>query len=199
MTCRKTESLLPDYLGRELEPGAAVEVREHLASCARCRAESASLQKMLALAASEEIPPMPLSGEVFLQNVRRRIRQSLDARRRREPKPWVRLAPFFAALAVILIAAGIFVHSRQSSVRGKSATWAGEGNLVAVLAEPENSDFLDLAGGESELVRDIDPQAIAAIQSELTDDADVDELVEELTLSQQEELVRELARMYGGS
>ncbi len=67
-----------------------------------------------------------------------------------------------------------------------------------MLAEPENPDLLDLAGTESELIRDLDTSSVTTIQSELTDNADVDELVEELTAGQQDQLVMELTRLYRG-
>lgn len=104
--------------------------------------------------------------------------------------PLVRLAPLVAAAAVLVVV-GVSVLVHRSRARAES-------DYAATLAEPESPDLLDLAGSESELVQNLDTGTVAAMQSELTDDADVDELVEELTPRQQEELVIDLTRLYGG-
>jgi anti-sigma factor RsiW len=169
------------------------DVRDHLAGCPHCSAELASLQELLALAALDETPAMPLSEDEFLQGVRRRASQSAI----RSPQSAVRtshfavrLVPFLAAAAV-LVAVGVFMLAHRSRARTES-------DYASVLAEPESPDLLDLAGSESELIRDLDSGSVVAIQSELTDNADVDELVEELTPRQQDQLVMELTRLYGG-
>ena len=170
------------------------DVREHLAGCPHCSAELAALQRLLALAALDTVPAMPVSENEFLRGVRRRTRaQGTNG----EPQTTsyrlrlVRLVPLLAA-AGVLVAVGVFIVAHRARVRTES-------DYAAVLAEPDSPDLLDLAGSESELIRDLDTSSLAAIEFELTDNAEVDELVEELTPRQQGQLVMELTRLYGGS
>ena len=205
MKCRRVELHLPDYLGRQLPLPVMAEIRDHLAGCPHCSAELASLQKLFALAALDETPAMLMCEDEFLRGVRRQISQSAVRSPRwpvfampggraqfkvRSPYFAVRLVPFLAA-ALVMVAVGVFLLAHRSQVRTES-------DYASVLAEPENPDLLDLAGSESELIQDLDSDSVAAIQSELADNADVDELVEELTPGQQEQLVMELTRLYGG-
>ncbi len=73
MTCRQIKSQLPDYLGRQLDLPVMADVRDHLAGCPHCSAELASLQKLLALAALDETPAMPISQDEFLRAIRRKL------------------------------------------------------------------------------------------------------------------------------
>jgi anti-sigma factor RsiW len=184
MNCRRTKVLLLECLEQRLPPASAAAVKGHLAACARCRSELESLQRTLALIAEDAVPPMPVREEVFLQNVRRRIRQPARSASR------LRLVPFFAAAAAIVIAAGIFLSSRHT---GQPA----EIDSIVTSTDFVTSDLIDQAGEESELVRELDAPSLASIESELTDNADLDDLVEDLTPNQQETLVKELTRLYG--
>jgi hypothetical protein len=196
MKCRQVESQLPDYLGRQLALSVMAEVRDHLAGCPHCSAELVSLQKLLALAALDATPAMPIGEDEFLRGVRRRISElRIESHKPQTTsyKPFVRLVPFLAAAAVLVVV-GVLVRSQKSEIRNQNTG----SDYASVLTEPENPDLLDLAGSESELIQDLDADSVAAIQSELADNADVDELVEELTPGQQEQLVMELTRLYGG-
>jgi hypothetical protein len=193
MTCRQIKLQLPDYLGRQLALPLMAEVRDHLAGCPHCSAELSSLQKLLALAALDETPAMPISQDEFLRAIRRKLQATSYKPQATGHKLFVRFAPFLAA-ALVLVVVGVLARSRELAVRSQNAGT----DYASVLAEPENPDLLDLAGTESELIRDLDTSSVAAIQSELTDNADVDELVEELTAGQQNQLVMELTRLYRG-
>jgi len=186
MNCRRTRALLLDYVEQRLPPASAAAARGHLETCARCRAELESLQRTLALIAEDTVPPMPIREEVFLHNVRRRIRQPA------RPASRLRLVPFFAAAAALVIAAGIFLSLRHTNR-------PAELDDIAAFGEFGTSDLIDQAGGESELVSELDAPSLASIESELTDNADLDDLVEDLTPNQQEALVKELARLYGAA
>lgn len=195
MTCRRIGSLLPDYLGRQLALPVMAQVRDHLAGCPHCSAELAALQKLLALAALDKAPAMPIGEDEFLRATRSKLGRKSESGRFGSRAsifgfPPVRLVPFLAAAAVLVVV-GVSMLAHRARIRTES-------NYAPVLAERESPDLLDLAGSESELVRDLDTATVAAMQSELTGDADVDELVEELTPRQQEQLVIELTRLYGG-
>ena len=76
MNCRRARPLLLEYLETRLPPASEAAVREHLASCPWCRAELELFRKTILLDAGDPVPLMPIGADVFLANVRRRIRHA---------------------------------------------------------------------------------------------------------------------------
>ena len=186
MNCRRARPLLLEFLEERLPAIAEVAVREHLAACPQCRAELELFRKTLLLAVGDTVPLMPIGANVFLGNVRRRIRaaNATPERGRIKTKLW----PVLAA-AVVLLAIGILFLSRGPQSQRSP-------DDLVITGEPAAADIIDQAGTETDLVRQIDAQSISAIESELADNAELDDLIEELTPQQQEALVRELTRLY---
>lgn len=185
MNCRHARSRLLEYLEARLPPDPAAAVREHLASCPRCRSELEPLRKTLLLTAGDEAPEMPISADAFLGNVRRRVRTFSV---QRSPVSVRRSVWPALAAATVMLMVGILLLSRQHRPQSPLDDFA-------VTTEPAAADIIDQAGSESDLVRQIDAQSVSDISLELADDAELDDLIEELTPRQQEALVRELTRI----
>jgi hypothetical protein len=88
---------------------AAADIEQHLASCAECRAQSATLRRMLSLVDSL---PVPERGERYGEEVWTRLRWKLGSERRRV-RHW---QVGFAAAAMLIIAfmSGILWHQRST-------------------------------------------------------------------------------------
>jgi hypothetical protein len=67
---------------------------------------------------------------------------------------------------------------------------------LRVTREWAADEIVELAGTESELIRRFDAGTMSRMESELAEDAELDDLVEELTAPEQAALVRELSRLY---
>jgi hypothetical protein len=186
MNCRRARSLLLEHLEARLSGDAEVSVRAHLASCSRCRTEFELFRRTLLLAAGNAVPPMPISADIFLGKVRRRIR-TFDLQRSRFS---VRrsLWPTLAA-AMVMLAVGVLFLSRKPQAQLPQ-------DDIAITGESIAADLIDQAGTESDLIRQIDTQSISQIETELADNAELDDLIEELTPRQQEDLIKELTRLY---
>ena len=110
--CEHVRPDLGAYVLGGLEPAEEAAVREHLASCAACAAEHASLAglpRLLALAApiAEAGPPAPAVEERVLDAIAGE-RHDRAPRRRRLPRPRV-LVPAAAALAAVVVVVAIAV------------------------------------------------------------------------------------------
>jgi hypothetical protein len=104
-----TEEQLVSHYYHDAEGPAAIE--EHLAVCAECREQYATLRRVLALVAEA---PLPERGETYREEVWTRLRWKLGAQRR-----LARIETFFAAAAILAIAfvAGAWWHARQKSAQ----------------------------------------------------------------------------------
>jgi hypothetical protein len=89
----------------------AADVEQHLASCAECRAQSATLRRVLSLV---DTLPVPERGERYGEEVWTRLRWKLGSEHRRV-RHW---QVGFAAAAMLLIAfmSGILWHQRTMQV-----------------------------------------------------------------------------------
>lgn len=103
MSCRRVQSRLSAYLDGELPPAERVRVSDHLAGCARCAAEAASLRRTVRLMRTTGgfVPPPDLRARLDLSVLS-------VAGTERETRPW-RLRPVLppavgmAAVAVALL------------------------------------------------------------------------------------------------
>jgi hypothetical protein len=119
--CDHVRPELGGYVLGGLQPEEAAAVREHLATCAECAAEHASLAglpRLLVLAApmAEAGPPAPALEERVLDAIAGE-RPHRAPRRRRFLRPRV-LLPAAAALAVIAVALVIALGGGEESAPG---------------------------------------------------------------------------------
>jgi HEAT repeat protein len=186
MNCRRVRGLLVEYLEKALPMDGMEWVDEHVECCRGCRDELEVLRRTLLLAGGDRVGEMPVSAEVFLANVRRGIRArgsrgwSWDMRRA--------LWPVLAA-AVVIVAAGVLLLTRRAPLQLPE-------DGLRVTREWAADEIVELAGTESELIRRFDAGTMSRMESELAEDAELDDLVEELTAPEQAALVRELSRVY---
>lgn len=89
------DSLLPWYVNHTLDGVEREQVERHLAACARCRQEVASLERLRRhVQAQETLPPMELGLKRLLRDVR--------AERGRRTSSWWRGAAAAAVLVAVL-------------------------------------------------------------------------------------------------
>ena len=80
MNCRNAKSLLPLFVGRDLDAGVERDVKEHVAACDRCRELERELSSSRAWLASER-PPF---AEEDTSAMRRGVWREIEARRKSE-------------------------------------------------------------------------------------------------------------------
>jgi len=189
MNCRKIEPLLIEHLDRRLDAGDESRVQEHLNGCARCRTRLQEFRTTIALLAEDPVPPMPVSEERFLQEVKRRIRQrpaGVGARFKRA-LTFPRLAPVLAAAAVLLLAVGVFRQLNRA--RRPPVDWQ------AVLSGQQETYFpdpLSVDASSSVSITADDLAALDTIEHEVAQNTDIDDLIEDLTPTEQARLIRTL-------
>ena len=111
--CTEIAALLDPYIDAELSPADARRVREHLASCQRCRSYvQAALAIRDAFPAAEEVE-VP---EGFADGVMAAVRADRTGRQQRRRVRWAkRLAPLAACCAVVVLAASVLPRLELSS------------------------------------------------------------------------------------
>ena len=125
--CARYRDSLGGYVLTALEPGEAEAMREHLRSCAACRAEYSELEGVPGLLASlgddaaPELPP-PTLEEAVLDRFARERRGLRAARRPRVPR-WGRLAGAIAAAGAAALAGlalvGVFDSGSEHEAFGQ--------------------------------------------------------------------------------
>jgi len=189
MKCTRVERLLLEYLEHRLDPKRAPSVHEHLAGCPGCREKLEAFRQTLAITTLDTLPPAP-DPERFLQDVRRRVRvETADTRR------WT---PRILVLGGSLALATIVLLGITLSVRHRPAT-AGSDLLEAALAPDTTSvaDFLDAAPQSFEVLTDSERQALYGLESELVQNTDFDDLLDELNTDEMSQLLAGLEHVYG--
>jgi hypothetical protein len=185
MNCHRAERLLLEHIQHRLTPETERQLEQHLAGCPACRARCEAFRRTLALVAHDPVPPAP-DPERFLQDVKRRIRK-LPAR----PNPVfgfrlpvLRLVPFGAALAVIIVAGFLLLRPRANEpgyIPAESALTSDTAGLADFLsAEPQSLEEL------------ADRQTLDELDSELIQNAEIDDLLEDLSTVEMQELVARL-------
>jgi anti-sigma factor (TIGR02949 family) len=133
MTCEEVDRTIPWFLDDELEADLALEVEAHLGECEHCRAaleREGSLRTTLRRAATQVTAPAAL---------RRSVRESIEAERRRE-RPLYRTWPAAAAAAILVI----FIW--------KGAAGSTVSDLDVVMRVPDLP--MDVVSGEVATVQD---------------------------------------------
>jgi anti-sigma factor RsiW len=180
-SCREWRGPMLDLLEGELEndASAAARVRAHLDACPACAAEYASLRRTLALL---EHRPRRDDAERDWDALRRRVHAGIAAkpqRRRFRPAPILAATAAAAALALVLLwGAGLLT---------------GRGDQRRVLAQIEASGRQALVEG-----RAASPQLMDAVLAEdYPVDADVDQLIEDLSAGELTALAAQLETLKG--
>lgn len=147
MNCHHCQALLPQFVAGTLPPAEQQAVRDHLATCATCRAELAKWQQLAQAVRSPQRAPQPtLSFEAARQQLRARLTdpaanshqsrtgassmrdimppQPTTADLPRSTRPPRRSYPLFAGalLAVAIVASLIFVVPRLHPTGGTQQT-----------------------------------------------------------------------------
>jgi anti-sigma factor RsiW len=108
MQCSSATAMLGAYLDGELRPDQAVDIREHLGTCAHCSleiAEMARLQRSLRGARGHFVPSMEF---------RRKIQKQIS--RPKRPRWLIWYAPIGVTLATVLLAAVVWIgHGRRAA------------------------------------------------------------------------------------
>lgn len=110
MNCQQLDGCLIEYLDGRLDSSTRAQVETHLASCADCRKRAAEFRTVSAVL--EEWRPVEPSS-VFDARLAEKI-ESARARSWRRWPVWLRPA-YVAALALLLVAAGIVIWTHHAS------------------------------------------------------------------------------------
>jgi Putative zinc-finger len=153
-TCRRLRPLLVDAAAGTLEAAERARVSAHLARCARCAADVATLRDFPSVVRAAQEPPL---GEEFWRSQRAAIMRKVHglpepgARPTREPRqpwidvrnPWMTWAPaLVAAMAVVMIVA---LRIGPGVVPGPETPATG----IEALDDPTLLSLSDLAGYSS--------------------------------------------------
>jgi predicted anti-sigma-YlaC factor YlaD len=188
MNCRETDKLLLEHIEHRLDPKTERRVREHLDSCPTCQSVAQRLQRTLALVADDPVPESAIGGERFLQDVRRRIRRSAVRREQFGVRRWIPAFAVAASLLFIAVAVWQFQRTRPMPA----------GNDLIQEFTSADEDTLDVMSvGTTGTFDTIDDQTVEALSTELVENSDLDDLIDDLSPNQQANLVQALEQLYG--
>jgi predicted anti-sigma-YlaC factor YlaD len=176
-----------EYLDHRLDSRTEQRIREHLAACPVCRSAAERLQKTLALVAADTVPSLPGGCDLFLNDVRRRIRRSAVRRQEWGVRRWLPTFAVAAALLLVAVAVWQFQRSRPST----------RSNDIMTALAPDEDTFDLISSGASAQLDANDIQTAAAVGTELVDNSDIEDLIDDLTPQQQASLVQEMKQLYG--
>lgn len=114
MICSEVDSLITEYLKDAMPPGARAELEAHLAGCQECQGRLAETRALIDAShgLGEKLRRerrRQIAGETAEQYVQRLEARLLDESRAAK-KPYRKLLPTAAAVAVVAIAAGVWIH-----------------------------------------------------------------------------------------
>jgi predicted anti-sigma-YlaC factor YlaD len=122
--CEHGSTLLGAHLLGGLEPAEADAIEQHLATCARCRAEAAELDRLRAVL--DEVPPEafldgpPEGGDFAAARAIRQVRRERSDDRRNR---WLLGAAAAVVAIVALVTAGVVIgHSTGTDVTAQPTT-----------------------------------------------------------------------------
>lgn len=155
--CRKMEGLLAASLYEALEPDDSMALQRHLADCAACRAEHASLQALVG-----QLAPAPVE---FQGDLLPAIREAL---RKTECQPWfLRWTQVIAVVVLFVLVSGVFMVVGGPG-NAKNENVARVQPAVEPLAEARRLAAADDASGAMEVLKAaLDTAPHAAIAGEL--------------------------------
>jgi hypothetical protein len=133
MTCQQMDERLDDYVDGALDGAAALEVEQHLASCAACRVAEHATRRLLAHAAALPRSVAP-RGDLW-PGIERRIARRGLAGLLAWRQPWLLAS---AAAVVLAVLAGVAWRGAPEGVQAVAIPSAAGPSLepVAAVADP---------------------------------------------------------------
>ncbi len=199
MNCKKVQTKLLEYLNNELPDKINQLLENHIKKCPDCRKELEELRKTTDLFNQlPQIELQPEQQEKFLFEVRQKIRQQIKVKPVRYRWKWLlpRLAPALAAASIIFI----FVVMRISSSDKKYAEMAAN-----IFSSPSLSisgefvyDYFKTNGNGTALneeLNQLSTNVIDEIESYLTNQLEVSDMVDDMTDDEKTQLVKQIEEM----
>lgn len=175
-TCKDFRKHLIDLVERKLSARDQKELDEHRARCASCQEEYHELERLCELLDADEVV---LPEKEFFDRVRRQVRERELAVRGRTLRKIARiLVPVAVVVAIVLL-----VPRHEKTVDIAVPT--------AVLLEDRDLAQLSLDGVVTEQLLD----ELSIVEDALS--PGLDEMLDELTESEQEQFVDQLVALYG--
>lgn len=185
MSARKciSEDRLIDFVTGDVGDDEAAGIEKHLKECSECRAQIESLKHTLHVAAMDRVPePEPAYWEHFAGNVRHRIRDRAESRKRRFR---LILIPGLATAAACVLLIAILTRTQVEPVGDVE-------NIIAELnASVVTEEVLLESGVEALLLGQFGTDA-NLLDEYLNETGDPGEMVGELNEDEQRELINRL-------
>jgi anti-sigma factor RsiW len=118
MKCQKVHEKLDAYVARELPPGKAQRLENHLKTCPACREALVGARRIAAVLSETQAPPLP---DGFADRVVSRARRRVPAVERKHAvaPPWSRFSTLAWRSAV---AAGVVVGLALGAIMGRDVS-----------------------------------------------------------------------------
>ncbi len=199
MNCKKIQTKLLVYLNNELPDKINQLFENHIKTCPDCQKELEMLKKTMNL--FDQLPQVelePEQQEKFLFEVRQKIRQQIKVKPARYRWKWLlpRLVPALAAASILIV----FVVMRLKSSDKNYAEIA-----VNIFTSPSLSmsgdfvsDYFKTNGNGtalSEELNQLSTNVINEIESYLTNQLEVSDMVEDMTDDEKNQLVKQIEEM----
>jgi len=189
---------LLEFIEDRLDPGTKAKIAGHVEGCERCRRQAEEFRVTLALLANDPVPPIGMSEERFIQDVKRRVRQQREAPVR---WAWLRPAPILGTALALLIAVGmLWQFGRRVDFAVPGTRSRTEAVRVISPQTTESGDMLDPLAGDTtgiDVLAATEMPAIDSVETEVIDNSDVDDLIDELPPAEQAVMVEQLEQIYG--
>ncbi len=133
MNCERVQDLLNEYIDGELPAAAREGVEQHVAGCARCRAELRALRQAAELVRSL---PRAAAPEGMAAAIKSRVARAAGIRRRAALARWVGVGGWVAAAATLLVVIKLASWAPEPAAPGGGAE-GRRGSVKAVSAVPD--------------------------------------------------------------
>lgn len=199
MNCKKVQTKLLEYLNNELPDKINQLLENHIKTCPDCQKELEGLKKTMNL--FDQFPQVelePEQQEKFLFEVRQKIRKQTQVKPLRYQWKWIlpRFVPALAAASILVV----FVVMRLKSSDKKYAEMAAN-----IFTSPSLSisgdfvyDYFKTNGNGVILNEELDQfstNVIDEIESYLTNQLEVSDIVEDMTDDEKNQLVKKIEEM----
>lgn len=195
MDCHKIQNKFSLYLQNELSAREQHKITAHLVMCEQCRSSLQQLKAVLSLVGDNKpAVRMPYASEVFLLQLRRKIKQSAIITPKRSLLP--KLMPALTSGLLILIAI-VFFATQHSKTASDTIVWSdmsSADNSVSELMNELDQTAQDLVA--EQMFEGISGANFIDLESALDADADYDELLASLNSQEQEFLMNQMLIQY---
>ncbi|OPX18266.1 hypothetical protein BXT86_02095 [candidate division WOR-3 bacterium 4484_100] len=174
--CRKYRDKLLDYIEQELSQKEQAELMEHLKHCPECKREYEALSNLYQMLENDEVE---LPAPQFFERLKERVRQQEFRPRSRPLWNYLKIFLPVAATAVLLF---ILLAPKPQSVEISV--------FVSDLLDDNEIACLAIDGVVDEDLID----ELVSIEEHLTDN--LDDMLNDLTLQQKTQLLKELYKKY---